>query len=83
MEINRIWSMPNKNTFNIKPIEELLLKYIKKLPKDAITIDPFANKNKFATVTNDLDTQYNTDYNLDATEFLSLFQDEGTERIGT
>jgi hypothetical protein len=27
-------------------------------------IDPFANKNKFATITNDLNTEFDTDYHL-------------------
>ena len=26
MEINRVWSMPNKHTFDIKPIKEILIK---------------------------------------------------------
>ena len=24
---NRVWNMPNKNTFDIKPIKELIYKY--------------------------------------------------------
>ena len=24
MEINRVWSMPNKHTFDIKPIKEII-----------------------------------------------------------
>ena len=28
IKFNRIWSMPNKNTFKIKPIKELLERYI-------------------------------------------------------
>jgi tRNA1(Val) A37 N6-methylase TrmN6 len=27
MEINRLWAMPNKNTFSIKPIKELIEKH--------------------------------------------------------
>ena len=55
MIINRIWNMPNSKTFSIKPIEELIHKYAY-----GTIIDPFANSNKLATITNDLDTQYNT-----------------------
>lgn len=29
MKINRVWAMPNKNTFDIKPIKELLNARIK------------------------------------------------------
>lgn len=28
MEMNRIWAMPNKNTFSIKPIRELLDRWV-------------------------------------------------------
>lgn len=62
MTINRIWQMPNSNTFSIKPIKELIEKYA-----TGKIVDPFANSNKLATVTNDLDTQYDTDYHMDAT----------------
>ena len=66
--INRKWHMPNKHTFDIKPIKELIEKYY-----HSNSIDPFANKNKIATVTNDLDTQFDTDYHLDAIDFLKMF----------
>lgn len=33
-------------------------------------IDPFANKNKIASITNDLNTEYDTDYHMDALDFL-------------
>ncbi len=38
MKINRIWAMPNKKTFQIKPIKELLDRYISNW---GIVIDPF------------------------------------------
>ena len=38
MIIERKWAMPNKKTFTIKPIEELLDKYI---PDWSIVLDPF------------------------------------------
>jgi hypothetical protein len=75
MKINRVWAMPNKNTFSIKPINALINKYL-----NGKSIDPFANTNKLATITNDLNTDYDTDYHLDALEFLKLF---GNETIDT
>lgn len=69
--INRVWQMPNSKTFKIKPIKELIDRYLVK----GIVIDPFANENKIANITNDLDTQYNTDYHLDALDFLKLHND--------
>lgn len=81
IKINRIWQMPNKNTFDIKPIKELILKYKDKLPKDAIIADPFANKNKIANITNDLDPQYDTTYHMDATDFLKSLDDNSLDML--
>lgn len=77
MEINRVWSMPNKHTFDIKPIKEIIEKYL----VDGIVIDPFANKSKIANITNDLDTQFDTDYHMDATDFLKMFDDESVDMV--
>ena len=79
MIINRQWAMPNKNTFTIKPIDELIKKYIDK--KDIVSIDPFANKNRTALHCNDLDPQYETQYCMDALEFLKLFADESVDIV--
>lgn len=76
MVIKRVWSMPNKHTFDIKPIKELIEKYY-----HSNSIDPFANKNRIATITNDLDTQYDTDYNLDALDFLKLFDTDSIDLV--
>ena len=67
MIINREWAMPNSNTFSIKPIHELINKYSQ---QSNIIIDPFANTNKLATITNDIDPEMPTDYHMDATKFL-------------
>lgn len=77
MDINRKWCMPNKNTFDIKPIKELIYKYL----VDGVIIDPFANKNKIANITNDLDKQYDTDYHMDATDFLKMFNDKSVDMV--
>ncbi len=75
--IERVWAMPNKNTFDIKPISELLEDEL----TDDLWIDPFANKNKYATITNDLNTAYDTDYHLDALDFLKQFDDESVDGV--
>ena len=67
IKMSRAWAMPNSNTFSIKPIKELIERYL-----NGPIIDPFANQNKLATITNDLDPQYDTDYHMDATEFLKM-----------
>ena len=79
--LRRTWAMPNKNTFSIKPFKELIEKYKKQLPEGAIILDPFANSNKNGTITNDIDPQYDTDYHLDAKDFLKLFDDNSVDMI--
>jgi hypothetical protein len=76
MIINRQWAMPNSKTFQIKPIKELIDKYWVEN-----SIDPFANSSSRATVTNDIDTQYNTNYHLDALDFLRLFQHNSIDLV--
>ena len=72
MNITRSWAMPNKNTFEIAPIKDLLERYI--TPFDEV-VDPFANNCEWGTITNDLDPQYKTDYHMDATDFLKMLPD--------
>jgi hypothetical protein len=64
--------MPNSNTFDIKPIGELIKRYIN---NDLYSIDPFSNKNRIAQFCNDIDPQYNTQYQLDAIDFLKIHHD--------
>lgn len=77
MEILRVWAMPNSNTFDILPIRKLI--------EDELTagvwIDPFANKNKLASITNDLNPDYDTDYHLDALQFMKMFEAESIDGV--
>ena len=75
--MERIWAMPNKNTFEIKPIKALIEEEL----TDGLWIDPFANRNKLATVTNDLNTEYDTDYHMDALDFMQMFEDNSVEGV--
>ena len=68
--------MPNKNTFDIPPIHKIIDKYI-----FGVSIDPFANKNRIATITNDLDPQYQCDYSMDALDFLKSFVDDSVDTV--
>lgn len=81
MDINRQWAMPSSNTFSIKPINELLNRYISLLPLNSVIVDPFANTNKFGTITNDLNEEYDTDYHLDATDFLKMLPSSSCEML--
>jgi hypothetical protein len=76
--INRKWEMPNSNTFDIKCINELICKYLK---PEFESIDPFANKSKLAKITNDLNPEINTDYHMDAVDFLKQFQDNSIDFV--
>jgi len=77
IRMERIWAMPNCKTFEIKPIKELILSEL----TDGLWIDPFANSNRIAKITNDLNPIYNTDYNLDALDFLKMFDDNSVDGI--
>ena len=76
--IERAWAMPNKNTFKIKPIEQLIAETV---DLSLLWIDPFANQNKIASITNDLNTEYDTDYHLDALDFLKMFDDDSVDGV--
>lgn len=65
MEIRREWAMPNKNTFDIKPIREFIERHAR-----GVILDPFANRNRLATITNDINPEYGTDFCMDALDFL-------------
>jgi hypothetical protein len=70
MNMSKDWAMPNGNTFSIKPIEKFVAKYNVEGLK---SIDPFANTNRIATITNDLDPDMKADYCMDALDFLKQF----------
>lgn len=77
IDIQRQWAMPNKNTFDIKPIKELIQSEL----TNGTWIDPFANQNKLATITNDLNQDFDTDYHMDALDFLKTFQNESVDGV--
>lgn len=66
MRFERKWAMPNKATFNIKPIIELL----EQERGDGLWIDPFAGNSVWANITNDLNPDTNALYHMDAIMFL-------------
>ena len=74
MKIERIWAMPNKWTFTIKPIKELL--------KEEVTggnwVDPFAGENGklYAQTINDI--EYG---GIDALSFLKSLSNESADGI--
>tara|TARA_Y100000310_G_scaffold31833_1_gene30177 strand:- start:11588 stop:12121 length:534 start_codon:yes stop_codon:yes gene_type:complete len=84
-KINRVWAMPNKNTFSIKPIREFIFTELDEFSKQGIQfphiIDPFANINRFANITNDIDPQYECNYTMDALDFLKMFHENTVDIV--
>lgn len=70
MTYNRVWSMPNKWTFQIPPIAELVSRYV---GDGKGWIDPFAGETSPAEFTNDLNLERKTTHHMDALEFLRSF----------
>ena len=72
MIINRVWAMPSKWTFTIKPIAELLARYV---GDGRGWIDPFAGESGLAEITNDLNPNKVATCHMDALEFLHRLPD--------
>lgn len=66
MKFNRIWAMPNKWTFKIKPIAKLIYSYV---GDGEGWIDPFAGENSPAEITNDLNPVRPAKFHLHAKDF--------------
>ena len=78
VKFSREWAMPNSRTYDIVCIEKLIRNYIK---PQMYSIDPFSNESRLATVTNDLNTDYKTDYHLEANDFLNLFESNSVDAV--
>ncbi len=76
MIINRIWAMPNSETFNVKPIKEFVLKYLK---DKKLSIDCFARNVTLATYTNDLNPKTTAQYHLDILDFCKLLKEKAIQ----
>ena len=67
MKINRVWCMPNRWTFQIKPIAELVHRYV---GDGKGWVDPFAGMSSPAEFTNDLNPDSSAQFHIDALVFL-------------
>jgi hypothetical protein len=85
MKIYRKWSMPNKKTFSIKPIEAMIKSQLAEnrlLDRKSKIIDPFCNSRiDLADVNNDIDPSMDADYHLDAIDFLKKFEDKSISGV--
>lgn len=69
----RVWAMPNKWTFTIKPIAALLREEMCDRHGGDLWLDPFAGKHSPAQMTNDLDPDMPTMYHEEAVSWLRHF----------
>lgn len=74
----KVWAMPNGKTFTIKPIKEFVEVEV---GRGGVIVDPFANTCKYGTITNDLNPEYETDYHMDALQFLKTLDSESADLV--
>ena len=74
IKIERVGCMPNKETFKMPPVLQLLKEEMgtgKLAPfQEEIWVDPFSRNTRFCILNNDIDPKTNADYHQDALEFL-------------
>lgn len=71
---SRVWAMPSCETFTVAPIGEFVQRY---LAQSAISVDPFARDNEWATYTNDINPNTGAMFHLDAESFLERMASMG------
>ena len=69
--------MPNRWTFSIKPIRELLEEEM----DNGLWVDPFAGMLSPATIRNDLNPAHPAEYHLEAIDFLKHFDDASVDGV--
>ena len=67
VSFRRVFAMPDKDTFSIKPISELLDRV---LAGAAVIVDPFARNSLQGTLTNDIDTTSMAQSHMEAVVWL-------------
>ena len=78
MKLSRNWAMPNKSTFKIKPIKQLLDQYVE---QQKIWLDPFAGWNSPAQIKNDINPKRNVEHCMDALAFLKSIPDSSIDGV--
>ena len=70
-KMTREWAMPSMHTFTIKPIAELVARYV---GDGKGWIDPFAGENSPAEITNDLNPAKPAKYHMHAEAFVKMLE---------
>lgn len=73
MIINRVWEMPNKWTFKMKSVKEIIDRYL-----GNNWVDLFAGENSPCSITNDIEGR-GANYQMDALEFLKIIEDNSVD----
>ncbi len=76
MHIERVWAMPSIWTFSVKPIKNLIDKYI-----TTNWADPFAGTTSPADITNDIEADRGALYTMDALDFLKHLADSSINGV--
>lgn len=69
MKFSRVWAMPNKFTFQIRPIREFIGRYY---PKSVCSVDPFSGTSDLPTHSNDI-----ANGGIDAVDWLRKLYHDG------
>lgn len=79
--LERVWAMPNRWTFKIKPIAELLKQEME--GNMFGWIDPFCGKYSPAAHSerNDIDPEMDAQYHMDALEFLKMWANRAADGV--
>lgn len=67
LTIRREWAMPAADTFDVPVIGAFVRKY---LAGSRISVDPFARNKRWATYTNDINSETSAEYHLEALDFI-------------
>jgi hypothetical protein len=68
--------MPSGDTFSVKPIGEMVKRYLK---ESNISVDPFARNKRWATHTNDLNPKTEAEHHMDAEAFMIMLAGQGVK----
>lgn len=75
---NRVWSMPSAWTFTIRPVKELLQRYV---GNGKNWVDPFAGQNSPAQYTNDMNPHMPAGCHMEALEYATKVLNEEYDGI--
>lgn len=73
--MSRAWAMPSGDTFGIKPISELLDRWLAGM---TVIVDPFARNSRRGTITNDLNHDTSAEFHMHCDDFLKDQLERGT-----